>query len=92
MDRSRLAEPATAITLFADDTLRAAADRVAEHELDAATVVLRGDHDTPVGVITTRHLLAGRLQDLLEDRDRERVLAPRPLKWRFRRDRSWPRT
>jgi hypothetical protein len=63
--------------VFADDTLRHVAYRFAEERWNAAAVVARDDHGAVIGHIETRHLLAGRLRDLREERERERVLAAR---------------
>ncbi len=69
-------------TVYADDTLRHVAYRFAEDQLDMAAVVDRSDHGAIIGVVATHHLLAGRLRDLQEDRERERVLLARA--WRRR--------
>ena len=60
--------------VFADDTLRHVAYRFAQERLSTAAVVARGDHGVVIGHIETEHLLAGRLRDLREERERERVL------------------
>ncbi len=69
--------------VYADDTLRHVAYRFAEDRLDMAAVVERDDHGVVIGIVETHHLLAGRLRDLQEDRDRERVLLA--AAWRRRR-------
>jgi hypothetical protein len=61
--------------VFADDTLRHTAYRFADEQLSRAAVIVRGDHGVVIGHIETHHLLAGRLRDLREERERERVLA-----------------
>ena len=66
-----------AAVVYADDTLRHVAYRFAEHQLSSAAVVAREDASRVVGEIRTHHLLAGRLRDLREERDRERVLVRR---------------
>ncbi|MGH2867939.1 MAG: chloride channel protein [Solirubrobacteraceae bacterium] len=65
-------------TVFADDTLRHVAYCFAEQEWETATVVERSDHGEVVGVITTQHLLAGRLRDLREEQIRERAIRRGP--------------
>ncbi len=60
------------------ETLRTAADRMAENWLGALPVVDPGDGRRLLGVITEFHLLRARHRQLVEERHRERVL-------RFRR-------
>jgi len=67
-----------------DETLRAVADRMAEHAVGALPVVEHGSDDRLVGIITEFDLLKARQRQLVEERNRERVLrfgraAPRPL-------------
>jgi CBS domain-containing protein len=61
-----------------DETLRAAADRMASHWLGALPVVTRGPTPQLLGVITEFDLLKAQHCQLIEERHRERVL-------RFRR-------
>ncbi len=68
-------QPPEWATVYADDTLRHVAYRFADERLSGAAVVHRGDHGVVIGHIETHHLLAGRLRDLREERERERVLA-----------------
>jgi CIC family chloride channel protein len=57
-----------------DETLRAVADRMAEHCVGALPVVERGRSYRVVGIITEFDLLKARQRQLVEERDRERVL------------------
>jgi len=57
-----------------DETLRAVADRMAEHAIGALPVVGRGSPDRLVGIITEFDLLKARQRQLVEERNRERVL------------------
>jgi CIC family chloride channel protein len=79
MDATRAGAPVSEgqPVVYADDTLRHVAYRFAEERWAAAAVVGRDDHGEVIGRIETRHLLAGRLRDLREERERERVLAAR---------------
>jgi H+/Cl- antiporter ClcA len=61
-----------------EETLRAVADRMAQHWLGALPVVQSGDGGRLLGVITEFHLLRARQRQLVEERHRERV-------FRFRR-------
>jgi chloride channel protein, CIC family len=61
------------VTAYPDETLRAAADRMAEHWLGALPVVTRSDRRL-AGVVTEFDLLKARQRQLAEERHRERVL------------------
>jgi H+/Cl- antiporter ClcA/CBS domain-containing protein len=71
------------IVAHPDETLRTIATRMAAHAVDRMPVVDRHDPTRIVGIISLTMLLAGRLRDLQEARDTERVLdlrvaRPRP--------------
>ena len=66
------------VVAYADETLRAAADRMATHELGALPVVTHAGDRTVIGAITEFDLLRSRQRQLQEDRHRERII-------RFRR-------
>jgi len=59
-----------------DHTLRSVAVLMAGHEIDRMPVVDRHDPARVIGVVSLTHLLAGRLRDLQEARDTERILTP----------------
>ena len=68
------------VCVFADDTLRTAAHVMADAGLTRLPVVRRDAPDDVVSVVCLQQLLAGRLKDLQEERETERVLqlrAPR---------------
>jgi CBS domain-containing protein len=68
------------VCVFADDTLRTAAHVMASSGLTRLPVVRRDAPDDVIGVVSLQQLLAGRLKDLQEQRETERVLrlrAPR---------------
>jgi chloride channel protein, CIC family len=66
-----------------DDTLRDVAYRMAEAGVTRMPVVARGPQPRLLGVVTLPALLAGRLRDLQEERDTERVLrVARLRRWR----------
>jgi H+/Cl- antiporter ClcA len=66
-----------------DETLRDVAYRMAEHGVTRMPVLARGPGQEIVGIITLPALLAGRLRDLQEDRDSERILRIARLRhWR----------
>ena len=72
------------IVAHPDETLRAVADRMAEHAVGALPVVEHGRNDRLVGIITEFDLLKARQRQLFEERNRERVLrfgraAARPM-------------
>lgn len=50
------------------------AHRIAEHGVTRMPVIARGPGRQIVGIITLPAMLAGRLRDLQEERDSERVL------------------
>ncbi len=61
-------------TAYPDETLRDVAYRMAEHGVTRMPVVARGPERQIVGIVTLPAMLAGRLRDLQEERDSERVL------------------
>jgi chloride channel protein, CIC family len=65
------------IVAHPDETLRAVADRMAQHWIGAVPVVDYGADRRLVGVITEFDLLKARHRQLIEERQRERV-----LRWR----------
>jgi H+/Cl- antiporter ClcA/CBS domain-containing protein len=68
------------VCVFEDDTLRHAAVVMADRGLTRLPVVRRSEETTVIGVVSLQQLLAGRLKDLQEARETERVLrirAPR---------------
>ncbi len=65
---------AQAVTAYPDETLREIANRMADRRVSALPVVDRGDPATVLGIIVIEDLLQGRLKDLQEERDSERVL------------------
>jgi CIC family chloride channel protein len=68
------------VCVFEDDTLRHAAIVMADRGLTRLPVVRRAAATTVIGVVSLQQLLAGRLKDLQEARETERVLrirAPR---------------
>ncbi len=62
------------IVAHPDETLRAVATRMAGHAVDRMPVTDRAEPTRIVGLISITMLLAGRLRDLQEARDTERVL------------------
>jgi CBS domain-containing protein len=76
-----------AVTAFADETLRAIADRMAAHECGVLPVVDRDQPDRLVGLVTQFDLLRARRRVLEEERHRERVLRVRPLSLRSANER-----
>ncbi|MFI5315903.1 MAG: chloride channel protein [Myxococcota bacterium] len=81
-----LSEPAVC---HDDMTLREAAHVFAERGISGAPVVTREDPRRVVGIVALADLLEGRLRDLQEERDSERVLELRDL-LRLRRRESAP--
>jgi len=72
------------IVTHADQPLRAVAEEMAMEDITALPVVDRDDETRVVGIVTLRHLLAGRRRDQVEARERERILrirllAPAPI-------------
>ena len=63
-----------AIAAHPDETLREIANRMAERRVSALPVVERGDAGALLGLIVIEDLLQGRLRDLQEERDCERVI------------------
>jgi len=61
-------------TAYPDETLRDVANRMAEHGVTRMPVIARGPGREIVGIITLPAMLAGRLRDLQEERDSERIL------------------
>jgi len=69
-----------------DDTLRDVAYRMAESHVTRMPVVTRGPEAKLVGIVTLQALLEGRLRDLQEDRQAERILRVATLqRWRTMR-------
>ncbi len=62
------------VTAYPDETLRAVADRMAEHRLGALPVVERSAPAGVLGVVTSFELLDARRRQLEEERLRDRVL------------------
>jgi H+/Cl- antiporter ClcA len=62
------------VVAYRDETLRSAADRMAEHWLGALPVVDRTNPRQILGMITEFDLLKARQRQLIEERHRERVL------------------
>jgi CBS domain-containing protein len=74
----------TPVVTHADQTLRTVAHQMADNEIDRMPVVDRDDPGRIVGIISLTMLLAGRLRDLQEARESERVLSlsvVRPRRW-----------
>jgi H+/Cl- antiporter ClcA len=69
---------AAAVTAHPDETLRALANRMAQHGLTRLLVVDHGRHPTVEGIVSLRDLLHARRVDLHEERHAERVLTLRP--------------
>jgi CBS domain-containing protein len=66
-----------------DETSRAVAVRMAANAVDRMPVVDRNDRTRIVGMISLTMLLAGRLRDLEESRDAERILRLRVVRPRW---------
>ena len=62
------------VVAHSDETLRTVATRMAAHAVDRMPVIDRHEPTRIVGMISLTMLLAGRLRDLQEARDSERVL------------------
>jgi chloride channel protein, CIC family len=62
------------VVAYPDETLRTAADRMAENWLGALPVVDRGEPRRLVGILTEFDLLKARQRQLVEERVRQRVL------------------
>jgi CIC family chloride channel protein len=62
------------VTAYPDETLRAAADRMATHSLGALPVITRGEPPQLAGILTEFDLLKSRQRQLTEERHRERIL------------------
>jgi H+/Cl- antiporter ClcA/CBS domain-containing protein len=62
------------VITYANQPLRAVAEEMAMEDVTALPVVDREDESRVVGIVTLRHLLAGRRRDQVEARERERVL------------------
>ncbi|MGH2856555.1 MAG: chloride channel protein, partial [Solirubrobacteraceae bacterium] len=71
------------VVSYTNETLRTVATRMAGHEIDRMPVVDRDDPRRVVGMVSLTMLLAGRLKDLQEDRDTERVLRLRVVRPRW---------
>jgi chloride channel protein, CIC family len=71
VDTLRIAQP---VVTHADETLRAVAVTMAANQVDRMPVVDRDDPERILGIVSLTMLLAGRLRDLQEAREREQVL------------------
>jgi CIC family chloride channel protein len=71
------------VVTHADETLRAVAQAMAANEVDKMPVVARDDPQRVVGIVSLTMLLAGRLRDLQEAREREQVLRLRIVRPRW---------
>jgi H+/Cl- antiporter ClcA len=71
VDTLRIANP---VVTHADETLRAVAMAMAANQVDRMPVVDRDDPERILGIVSLTMLLAGRLRDLQEAREREQVL------------------
>jgi CBS domain-containing protein len=71
------------VVTHADETLRAVAQAMAAHEVDKMPVVDRSDPTRVIGIVSLTMLLAGRLRDLQEAREREQVLRLRIVRPRW---------
>jgi chloride channel protein, CIC family len=71
------------VVTHADETLRAVATEMAAAEVDRMPVVARDDQRQVVGIVSLTMLLAGRLRDLQEAREREQVLRLRVVRPRW---------
>ncbi|MGR6969087.1 chloride channel protein [Streptomyces cynarae] len=77
-DRTPLGDLAVpAVTAHPDETLRALANRMAQHDVTRLLVVTRDEHPRVEGIVSLRHLLAARRIDLHEEHHAERVLSLR---------------
>ncbi len=65
---------ASLVVAHGDDTLRTAAVLMAETGFTRLPVTMRADPRRPVGVVSLKQLMAGRLRDLAEERDTEQLL------------------
>ncbi|MDR3416324.1 MAG: chloride channel protein [Nevskia sp.] len=63
-----------AVLAYPDETLREVANRMADRRVSSLPVVAREDTTRVLGLIVIEDLLQGRLKDLQEERDCERVL------------------
>ncbi|MGH2513676.1 MAG: chloride channel protein, partial [Candidatus Limnocylindrales bacterium] len=64
---------------YGDETLRTAADRMASTKLGLLPVVDRSDPTHVIGLLGQSDLLRARDRLLVEERQRERIIRPRPL-------------
>jgi H+/Cl- antiporter ClcA len=76
----RIAEP---VATHADETLRAVAVAMAANQVDRMPVIDRDDPQRILGIVSLTMLLAGRLRDLQEAREREQVLRLRVVRPRW---------
>ena len=67
------------VSVFPDETLRAAVNRMAESGVTRLLVVDRHDPKSLVGIISLSGLLRARVRNLEEERNRQRFLKPRYL-------------
>lgn len=72
------------VLAYPDETLRAAAERMAAHSVGVLPVVERDDPACMRGIITHFDLLSARRRQLAEERHRERILRLRPQVQRMR--------
>ena len=68
---------ATPVTAHPDETLRALANRMAQHGVTRLLVITRDEHPRVEGIISLRDLLTARRIDLHEEHHAERVLTLR---------------
>jgi CIC family chloride channel protein len=86
--RNGRAAPLVAIThrdlvvAYPDETLRVAADRMADHDVGVMPVVDRHDQHRLLGLLSHFDLLSARRRELAEERHRERVLRVLPQRGR----------
>jgi CBS-domain-containing membrane protein len=64
------------VTAHPDETLRALANRMAQHDVTRLLVVTRGERPRVEGIISLRHLLAARRIDLHEETSRRTCPVP----------------
>lgn len=81
MDPTPLAQLTTsAVTAHPDETLRALANRMAQHSVTRLLIVGRDTQSTVEGIVSRRDLLQARRIDLHEEHHAERVPTLRPLR------------
>jgi CIC family chloride channel protein len=72
------------VVAYPDETLRLAADRMADHDVGVMPVVDRHGQRRLLGLLSHFDLLSARRRQLAEERHRERVLRVRPQRARAR--------